>query len=83
MELYQQALSLYNYTVELRRHFHTWPECMPAEQIHTMERIGQELDALRIRHVRVPGGGIFGFIDGGLPGKTLLLRGDIDALPIQ
>lgn len=79
---YERARELYDYTVSLRRHFHTWPECMPEEQIHTMERIEQELDALGIRHERVPGGGIFGFIDGGKPGKTLLMRADMDGLPI-
>ena len=83
MELYQQALALKDYTVALRRHFHTWPECMPDEQVRTMERIEQELDALHIRHERVPNGGIFGYIDGGLPGKTLMLRADMDGLPIQ
>ena len=83
MDDYRRALALYDYTVGLRRHFHTWPECMPEEQVHTMERIERELDAMSVPHERVPGGGIFGFIGGSRPGRTLLMRADMDALPIR
>ncbi|MGN0775129.1 MAG: M20 family metallopeptidase [Candidatus Ventricola sp.] len=69
-------------TVELRRHFHRNPEAGPEEQHDTMVAIEAELDALGIPHERVPGGGVFGFIEGGAPGRTLLLRSDIDALRI-
>lgn len=48
-----------------------------------MAAIEAELDTLDIPHERVPGGGVFGFIEGGAPGRTLLLRSDIDALLID
>ena len=35
-----------------------------------------------IEYVQIPDGGIIGQIHGGKPGKTVLLRADIDALPI-
>lgn len=83
MEYLQRARELFDYTVSLRRHFHTWPECLPDEQVRTMEKVCRELDDMGIPWERVPDGGIFGFIEGGRPGKTLLLRGDMDALPIR
>ncbi len=69
--------------VRLRRHFHENPECGPAEQLKTLEYIEKELDKLDIRHVRIVHGGVLGFIDGKKDGKTILLRSDTDALPIQ
>lgn len=71
------------YTTSLRRYFHEHPECGPDEQLNTMTRIEQELDGMQIPHIRVPGGGVFGFLDGVTPGKTVLLRSDIDALPMR
>lgn len=40
---------------------------------------------LKIRHVRIPHGGVLGFIEGKKSSgrRTLLLRADMDALPIQ
>lgn len=66
----------------LRRRFHQSPEAGPEEQTGTMAAIEAELDALGIAHERVPGGGVLGFIEGGAPGRTLLMRSDIDALLI-
>ena len=78
------------YTVKLRRYFHQHPEVGPAEQVETMAAICRELETLEIPYERVPGGGILGFlwamIEGGKAGagtKTVALRADIDALPIQ
>ena len=69
--------------VRLRRHFHENPECGPEEQLKTLEFIEKELDKINVRHVRVKHGGVLGFIDGKKDGKTILLRSDTDALPIQ
>ena len=41
-----------------------------------------ELEKIDIPYVQVPGGGIFAYINGDSTGKTVLLRSDIDALPI-
>ena len=83
MDILSMALEQQTYTTALRRHFHENPECGPAEQVKTMAYIEQELDTMGIRYVRVPGGGIFGFLEGAKPGKTVLLRSDIDALPMS
>lgn len=67
----------------MRRHFHEHPEADPAEQVKTLKTVASELDAMGIRNVPVPGGGLFGFIDGPAYGKAVHLRADTDALPIQ
>ena len=41
-----------------------------------------ELEKIDIPYVQVPGDGIFAYINGDSTGKTVLLRSDIDALPI-
>ena len=48
-----------------------------------MDYIENFLHGLEIETVRVPHGGVFGFIDSGKPGWTVLMRADIDALPIR
>ena len=65
----------------LRRHFHAHPE-LSQQEFATMDFIEKELAALSIPTVRVPHGGVFGFLDSGRPGWTVLMRADIDALPI-
>lgn len=82
MDVLQKVLNKFDYAVRLRRYFHENPECGPDEQIETMAYIEKELDKMQIRHIRVENGGIFAFIDGSEEGKTVLLRTDIDALPI-
>lgn len=66
----------------LRRHFHAHPE-LSQQEFATMDFIEKELAALGIPTVRIPHGGVFGFLDSGRPGWTVLMRADIDALPIQ
>lgn len=83
MDILAQVKARSAHMTELRRHFHRHPEAGPEEQTETMCAIESELDVLGIAHVRVPGGGVFGFIEGSRPGKTLLMRSDIDALFIQ
>ena len=82
-QLYAMAQACFADMVTLRRHFHTWPEMGPEEQVNTMARIMQELDRLEIPYVHVPYGGIIARIDGPADGRTVLLRADMDALPIQ
>lgn len=83
MDYFAEVNEEFDELVRLRRHFHENPECGPAEQIKTLEFIESELDKIAVRHVRIEHGGVLGFIDGAKDGKTLLLRSDTDALPIQ
>ena len=68
--------------VSLRRHFHENPE-LSQKEFKTMDTIEEFLHKYGIETVRVPHGGVFGFLDSGKPGWTMLMRADIDALPIK
>lgn len=67
--------------IEYRRHFHKYPE-LTGEEYETLEYIKTELMRHDIRFVEIKDGGILGFIGDKARGKTILLRGDMDALPI-
>jgi amidohydrolase len=68
---------------ERRRDFHRHPE-LGFQETRTAGLIAERLTALGYT-VRTGLGktGVTGFLRGGRPGKTVLLRADIDALPIQ
>ncbi len=68
--------------LDYRRHFHKYPELTGQEQ-ETIKFIRQELDKYHVEYVEIENGGILVTIDSDKPGKTLLLRADIDALPIE
>ena len=67
--------------VALRRHFHEYPELSKQED-QTIAYIAKKLDEYGISYRLVDQGGLIAWIDGKGPGKTLLLRADVDALPI-
>ena len=70
------------YVIALRRFFHAAPELGCQERIAT-ERIAEELSAMGIPFTRLVPTGLVGEITGTRPGKVLLIRTEIDALPIQ
>ena len=75
----------YTKTVELRRYFHSHPE-LPKEEFNTAKKIEEELDKLNIEHKRVGETGVYAEIIGtkdDKANKTIVLRADIDALPIE
>lgn len=82
MDIWKEALALEEYTIRCRRYIHENPELSDHED-GTVAFILQELTAMGIACEDVPGGGVMGFIEGVHPGKSVLLRADIDALPIQ
>lgn len=67
--------------IDYRRHFHQYPELSGVEY-ETLNTIKAELKKMNIEFIHIPDGGIIGFIGDKAKGKTILLRGDIDALPI-
>ncbi len=72
----------HDYVVALRRYFHENAELSAKEYI-TQEKIEEELDKLSIEHKRVAGTGVYAEIKGEKPGnKVIVLRADIDALPV-
>jgi len=81
MKNYEIAKKYEDYIIGLRRHFHENPELSGVE-FKTLERIGQELTEMGIEWLEVPNGGILAKIVGKEGGKTVMLRADIDALPV-
>lgn len=67
--------------IAFRRELHAHPE-LPWEEFETTQRIARELDKLGISYRLTQPTGLIAEIKGGKPGKTVALRGDIDALPI-
>lgn len=70
------------YVISLRRHLHRHPELTGREE-NTVALICEELEKSHISHVCVPNGGVIGFIGDNKNGRSVLLRADIDGLPIQ
>ena len=74
----------FNNVVELRRYFHSHPELSKYE-FNTAKKIEEELDKLNLEHKRVGETGVYSEIHGAKcdgVNKTIILRADIDALPI-
>jgi amidohydrolase len=77
-----QARELFPYTQSLRRDFHMHPE-LGFREIRTGGIVAKELEALGLEVTKGVGRtGVVGLLEGGKPGPTLLLRFDMDALPI-
>jgi amidohydrolase len=75
---------LFTWLRDLRRDFHMHPETAYKE-VWTTERIKEELTRLGVGIVELPepSTGVVGLITGNGEGKTLGIRADIDALPVQ
>ena len=82
-DLLKRAQKEKQYIIDLRRDFHKHPE-LSLKEFRTSERIEEELDKLGIRHFRVSETGVVGIIEGkNAQERTVALRADIDALPIE
>ena len=69
--------------IEVRRDIHAHPETA-FEEVRTSAKVARELARLGIAHQTGIGRTCFvGTIAGGRPGPTLLIRADMDALPIH
>lgn len=82
-KLYDRLKERYPEMVEIRRHLHEHPE-LSFEEVETPkyiaayhEKLGHEV------RTEVGGRGVVAVLRGGKPGKTVALRADFDALPIQ
>jgi len=74
---------LFPVMVERRRYLHRHPE-LSFHEVDTPQFIADRLTELGIEvRTGVGGRGVVGTIRGGKPGKTVALRADFDALPIQ
>jgi amidohydrolase len=78
----EQAKQLFPYTQSMRRDFHKHPE-LGFREVRTGGIVARELEALGIEVTKGVGKtGVVGLLEGAKPGPTLLLRFDMDALPI-
>ena len=82
MECWKDLSEIEDYVVTCRRWLHEHAELSDREE-ETVAFILEQLRKAGIECVDVPQGGVMGFINGARPGKTILLRADIDALPMQ
>ncbi|UOY87167.1 M20 family metallopeptidase [Bacillus glycinifermentans] len=81
--LMKELDDLYPEMVELRRHFHQYPE-LSHQEVNTPLTIAKYLESFGVEvRTNVGGQGVVGIIKGGRPGKTVALRADFDALPLQ
>jgi amidohydrolase len=79
----QEATNLYDEMVERRRDFHRHPE-LGFQETRTASIVAHTLDTLGLEVQRgLAQTGVVGVLEGGNPGPTVLLRFDMDALPIQ
>ena len=78
-----RAKDIFPYTRDLRRDFHRHPE-LGFQEHRTAERIIKELSTLEGLQIQNGIGrtGIVGTLAGGKPGRVILLRFDMDALPV-
>ncbi len=76
------ALALQDETIQIRRDFHQHPE-IAFEEVRTAGIVAEHMKALGLETKTGLGKtGVVSVLDTGKPGKTVLLRADMDALPI-
>ncbi|MGD2185354.1 MAG: amidohydrolase [Desulfobacterales bacterium] len=67
--------------IDLRRDFHRYPE-LGFEEYNTAEKIENYLNKLGLNTRRMTGTGVVALLEGSKPGPVLMLRADMDALPV-
>ncbi|MDQ0217387.1 amidohydrolase [Peribacillus cavernae] len=81
--LFERLHEVYPDLIELRRDLHMYPE-LSFQEVNTPQKIADYLADLGLEvRTGVGGRGVVGLLKGGRPGKTIALRADFDALPIQ
>lgn len=80
--LFQEVDAIAPEIVSNRRDFHMHPE-LGFEEVRTSRRLVELLKGYGLEVETMVGTGVVAYLRGAKPGKTLLVRADIDALPIQ
>jgi amidohydrolase len=70
------------YVINFRRNLHENPE-LSGQEYKTQAKIMEEIDKLGIPYKKAGNTSLIATLKGGRSGKTIALRGDIDALPIK
>jgi amidohydrolase len=76
-----RILELTDEIIDLRRHFHMYPE-LGFQEFETANKIENYLQNLGYDTIRMAKTGVVATLDSGRPGPVLMLRADMDALPI-
>jgi amidohydrolase len=75
--------AVFKETVKIRRDLHQHPE-LGYQEVRTSARVAEILKSLGLEvKTGVSKTGVVGLLQGEHPGKTILLRADMDALPVQ
>ncbi len=83
MEITQAIAALTPSLIEMRRDFHRHPE-LAFQEVRTSTKLAEFLEKLGLEVTRgIAQTGVMARLKGARPGKTVLVRADIDALPIQ
>src|SRR5688572_15310376 len=81
-ELDAAAASLNARVIEWRRDFHRNPE-LANREVRTSAKVAEHLQALGLEvRTGIAHTGVVAVVEGKLPGPTILLRADMDALPV-
>lgn len=79
----KEARALFSYTQSMRRDFHIHPE-LGFHEVRTGGIVAKELESLGLEVTKGVGKtGVVGLLEGAKPGPVILLRFDMDALPIN
>ena len=82
-EIFSLAQEIFPYSQRLRRDFHMNPE-LGYQEVRTAGIIARELTSFGLEVTTgVADTGVVSVLEGGHPGPTVLLRFDMDALPVQ
>jgi amidohydrolase len=82
MDLLKRAQELQEKFIEFRRDFHRHPE-LGMEEVRTAKIVADFLTSLGLAvQTEVGGTGVVGLLRGGITGKTIAIRADMDALTI-
>ena len=83
MQIDSSILNIKKEIIENRRYFHKYPE-LSFKEFNTSKVIKKKLEEMNIEVTTgIAKTGLTGMIQGGNKGKTIALRADMDALPIQ
>jgi len=82
MEISKKVAEHIEEVVELRRDFHRYPE-LGLQEYRTSEKVSSYLTGCGLEVESLNRTGIMGLLKGDRVGPTLLIRADMDALPIQ
>lgn len=82
MDVFRLAKEIEDYVITIRRDLHMHPE-ISMEEERTIKVVTKELEKMGISYEVIPYGGVIGIIEGKKPGKSIILRSDLDALPME